>query len=181
MTTDIFAFYYDSEPVGLIVYSIPVRSFMLTNFYLTDEEREMFENMSGDERRLVSGNNISIISRVVTHPTFRGIGLASHMIRETIPMINKRLVIISSVMSNYVSFCEAAGMTHIVPKSSVKFTRFMEFFERNNIDKERIYFDNEYRKETIKSLKSNKQTFEEFLELLKNYIKKYFSSLDYRG
>jgi ABC-type lipoprotein export system ATPase subunit len=181
MTSHIFAFEYAGNIVGLIVYSVPVRTFMIDKFYLSPGEKRQFRKMTTNERRLVSGNNILIVARVVTHPTFRGIGLASHMLRTTIPLVNKRIVVLSSVMANYVNFCESAGMTHIVPKSVVKFDKLMSFFKSNDIDKERIYFDSVYRKNVITVIKNNKKLFSTFKKLLETYIKKYFSSLSGRG
>jgi ABC-type lipoprotein export system ATPase subunit len=181
MVSDIFAFTYHGHTVGLVVVSVPIRTMMLDKFYITPKELKLFNSLTVNERRLVSGSNVVIISRVVTHPTFRGIGLASNMLKSCIPLINKRVVVISSVMSNYVGFCESAGMTHIEPKSDLKFTKLTRFFEERKIDAQRIYYDTEYRRSVIEDIRSNKKLFGEFIGLLETYIKKYFSALDDRG
>jgi ABC-type ATPase with predicted acetyltransferase domain len=181
MITSMYNALFRGYPIGLIVYSIPIRTYMLGQFNMTPKERERYESLSVDEKRLLSGNNTAIVSRVVIHPTFRGIGLGAHLLRETLPRVNKRVIVLSSVMSNYIAFCESAGMTLIEPKSNLKFKRLTQFFDKHSIDKVRIYYDSDYRSSVMQTLKQDKKHFSEFIELISQYIKKYFSSLGDRG
>ena len=96
-------------------------------------------------------------------------------------MVNKRLIILSSVMSNYVAFCESAGMTYVKPKSNVKFNKLNAFYEKHNINSERLSYDPIYRREVIARIKKSGSLFEEFKELIALYIKRHFSSLGDRG
>jgi len=171
MITNTFTAVFKGYPVGLIVYSVPMRTYMLGSFPMSDDDRERYEELNVDEKRLVSGNNTVIISRVVIHPTFRGIGLGARLLRETLPLVDKKVVVLSSVMSNYVSFCEAAGMTQIAPKSSSKFKRLTKFYKAHDIDASRINHDGEYAKEVADKLRANKKSHVEFLDLVEQYTR----------
>ncbi len=181
MVLDIFGFYYKNNIIGLMISSVPIRTYMIDQFYLTEEERKIFSKLNTNERRLVSGNNTANICREVIHPMFRGIGLATHMFEKFIPLTNKRLVLASAAMFNYVKFQEAAGMTYIKPKNASKFEKLTKFFNNNNIDINRIYYDSNYRKSVINELINKKETFKEFLNLIELYTKRYFAGLGGRG
>ena len=50
------------------------------------------------------------IDRVIVHPKYRGIGLGSRLIRETLPMQGRGNVELTAVMALYSPFAERAGM-----------------------------------------------------------------------
>jgi ABC-type ATPase with predicted acetyltransferase domain len=182
MILDIVGFYYKENIVGLMVSSVPIRTYSLDRFFMSRKEKRMWNELNSNERRLVSGNNVSNICREVVHPMFRGIGLASYMFEKFIPQANKRLVIASAAMFNYVKFQESAGMTHIEPKSSTtKFDKLTKFFTANDIDVDKVYYDASYRNETINKLKSDKKAFGDFLTLIELYTKAYFGGLKHRA
>lgn len=171
MITNVFNAVFRGIPIGMIVYSVPMRTYMLGSFPMRDEERSRYDKLTVDEKRLLSGNNTVIISRVVIHPAFRGIGLGAHLLRETLPLVNKRVVVLSSVMSNYVSFCEAAGMTQI-EKSSTKFRRLTSFYRKYGIDSTQVNNSVEYRHETIDRIRGDKACLKEYIELVALYTKR---------
>jgi hypothetical protein len=51
------------------------------------------------------------ISRVIIHPKFRGIGLAQELVKQTMPLVNARIVECVAAMAKYNPFFEKAGMT----------------------------------------------------------------------
>lgn len=55
----------------------------------------------------------TIISRVIIHPKYRGIGLGSRLIRETLTLQGRKHVELIAVMAQYSPFAEKAGMTAI--------------------------------------------------------------------
>lgn len=180
MVLDILGYYYKDNIVGLMISNVPIRTYSLDRFYMTDEEKEIWSGLNSNERRLVSGNNTSNICREVIHPMFRGIGLASYMFEKFIPQARKRLVIASAAMFNYVKFQESAGMVQIFPKVS-KYEKLSAFFTKNEIDTGRIYHDSEYRLEVLDKLKSNSDVFNEFIKLIETYTKSYFVGLNNRS
>jgi hypothetical protein len=56
---------------------------------------------------------IARISRVVTHPKFRGIGLGAHLVRETLPKVGAKVVEVLAVMAKYNPFFEDACMLRV--------------------------------------------------------------------
>ncbi|MCW4050818.1 MAG: ABC transporter ATP-binding protein [Candidatus Bathyarchaeota archaeon] len=52
-----------------------------------------------------------LISRVIVHPKYRGIGLGSRLIAETLPLQGRSHVELIAVMAQYNPFAERAGMT----------------------------------------------------------------------
>lgn len=171
MVTNTFTALLNNYPVGMIVYSVPMRTYMLGSFLMSRRDRRRYDKLSTDEKRLLSGNNTLIVSRVVIHPTFRGIGLGAYLLRETLSMVDKKVIVLSSVMSNYVAFCEAAGMTQIQPKSSSKFKRLTKFYEKYDIDVDRVHHDMMYAKKVAKRLRSKRDSHAELLTLIEQYLK----------
>ena len=54
--------------------------------------------------------NIRCITRVIIEPRFRGIGLATRLVRETMPMLNVPIIESLAVMAQVNPFLERAGM-----------------------------------------------------------------------
>jgi ABC-type ATPase with predicted acetyltransferase domain len=62
------------------------------------------------------------ISRVVLHPKYRSIGLGTLLVKQTLPLIDRRYVETIAVMAKYNPFFEKAGMTKIaerIPHKSI--------------------------------------------------------------
>lgn len=53
------------------------------------------------------------LSRTIIHPKFRGAGLAVHMVRETLPMVGKKVVEVIATMPRYNPYLEKAGMIKV--------------------------------------------------------------------
>ncbi|HEV2293682.1 MAG TPA: GNAT family N-acetyltransferase [Tepidisphaeraceae bacterium] len=65
------------------------------------------------ERLRFNNAHLRTISRVVVHPQFRGLGLASALVRQLIAICPTRYVESSAVMARVHPFFEAAGMRRI--------------------------------------------------------------------
>ncbi|MEM1942246.1 MAG: ATP-binding cassette domain-containing protein [Candidatus Nitrosocaldus sp.] len=106
------------ETVGVIVYSMPAplcrgRSIALARVPSIDEVNRDFIT----------------ISRVVVLPRFRGIGLASMLVRHTMPLVGKRYVESIAVMGKYNPFFVKAGMKEIIYESDKKYVRVLKELE----------------------------------------------------
>ena len=63
---------------------------------------------------------LSIISRVVVHPKYRGIGLGAKLVKETLPKAGTPYVEMVAVMARYNPFAEKAGMQRIAEQPPAK-------------------------------------------------------------
>lgn len=59
--------------------------------------------------------NLRVVRRVLIHPQFRGIGLATGLIRETLATSPTRYTEALAVMGNLLPMFERAGMTRLTP------------------------------------------------------------------
>ena len=96
-----FKLTYKGETIGIIVYTLTFRALHFRN-QLFPEYKNNIEKVNSDILR---------ISRVIIHPKFRGIGLAQELIKQTLPLVNARIVECVAAMAKYNPFFEKAGMT----------------------------------------------------------------------
>jgi ABC-type lipoprotein export system ATPase subunit/GNAT superfamily N-acetyltransferase len=96
-----FKLVHGSEVIGVIVYTLSFRALRYRN-QIFPEYKNNLQKVNAEIQR---------ISRVIVHPKYRGIGLASELVRQTLPLVNSRLVETVAAMAKYNPFFEKAGMT----------------------------------------------------------------------
>jgi ABC-type ATPase with predicted acetyltransferase domain len=118
-----FKLTYKGETIGIIVYTLTFRALHFRN-QLFPEYKNNIEKVNSDILR---------ISRVIIHPKFRGIGLAQELVRQTLPLVNARIVECVAAMAKYNPFFEKAGMT-LAGKMELQpdQKKLLEFIERAN-------------------------------------------------
>lgn len=94
------------QAVGVIVYSMPSPRLELRNL-ATDN---YFVGFDKSTKLALINRNIRCISRVIIEPRFRGLGLASRLVRETMPKVNVPIIEAMAVMGLINPFFEKAGM-----------------------------------------------------------------------
>jgi hypothetical protein len=94
------------EPVGVIVYSMPTPGAQLRNVATNG----FFASFDRKTQLALINKNIRCISRVIIEPRFRGLGLASRLVRETMPLLNVPIIEALAVMGAVNPFLEKAGM-----------------------------------------------------------------------
>jgi GNAT superfamily N-acetyltransferase len=95
------------KTVGVIVYTMPAPSLELRN----KATGGFFTGLGGRANQLqIVNENIRCISRVIIEPRYRGLGLASRLVRETMPMLNMPVIEAMAVMGAVNPFFEKAGM-----------------------------------------------------------------------
>jgi len=105
----IFALKHRNQKVGVIVYSYPPP--------VCFGRRQAL----GRVAPLTELNKDFVwISRVVLHPKYRTIGLGTLLVKETLPLIDRRYVETIAVMAKYNPFFEKAGMTKIAERKPHK-------------------------------------------------------------
>ena len=130
---DCFKLLFNGELIGVIVYS---RSYLnLKPRNMVFGKRYVFTPGDLHTANLIN-EEIARISRVVVHPKFRGIGLGSYLVKETMPKVDVKVIEALAVMARYNPFFEKAGMARVdyrIDRRS-KEKEVRSFLESNNFD-----------------------------------------------
>jgi hypothetical protein len=110
--------------VGVIVYSTATPELELRNV-ATDNFFTGFD--VGTKLALINGN-IRRITRLIIDPRFRGLGLASSLVRQTMPEMNVPIIEAVAVMGLINPFFEKAGMKAYAAKTPTHTVRLIEAF-----------------------------------------------------
>ena len=117
--------------VGIIVYSMPSPNLALRNV-ATDGLFAQFGDRKG-QLQLVN-ENIRCISRVIIDPRYRGLSLASYLVRETLARLDVPIVEALAVMGQVNPFFEKAGMKKFTAKLSMHCAKLSEALGMVGID-----------------------------------------------
>lgn len=109
-------------PVGIIIYSNAPVVLELRNI----ATNHVFADLDRNTQLGLINANIRRISRVVIEPRFRGLGLASRLVRETMPLVNVPIVEALAVMGWVNPFFERAGMKAYKAQPSAASVQFVE-------------------------------------------------------
>jgi GNAT superfamily N-acetyltransferase len=109
-------------PVGVIVYSNAPAVLNLRNI----ATNHIFAGLDRSTQLELINANIRRISRVIVEPRFRGLGLASRLVRETMPLVNVPIIEAVAVMGWINPFFERAGMKAYKAKPSAASVQFIE-------------------------------------------------------
>ena len=109
-------------PVGVIVYSNAPVVLELRNI----ATGHVFAGLDRSMQLELINANIRRISRVIIEPRFRGLGLASRLVRDTMPLVNVPIVEALAVMGWVNPFFERAGMKAYRPQPSEAGVQFIE-------------------------------------------------------
>jgi hypothetical protein len=114
-----------TKPAGAIVYAMPTprveQRRVATGGIFADLDRQT-------ELALIN-RNIRCIARVVIEPRFRGIGLATRLVRETMPQMNVPIIEALGVMPQVNPFLERAGMRPLAHSGAPHKPRHVELIE----------------------------------------------------
>ena len=109
-------------PVGVIVYSNAPAVLELRNI----ATNHVFAGLDRSTQLELFNANIRRISRVIIEPRFRNLGLASRLVRQTMPLVNVPIVEAVAVMGWINPFLERAGMKAYAAKPSAASVQFIE-------------------------------------------------------
>jgi hypothetical protein len=98
----------------------------------------LFAGFDRKTRLSLINKNIRCISRVIIEPRFRGLGLASRMVRETMPQMNVPIIEAMAVMGIVNPFFEKAGMKAFAAKMPVRCIQLIEAFSAVGIEEEEL-------------------------------------------
>lgn len=125
---------FSTTVVGVIVYTMPSPGVELRKMATGD----FFAGYDRVTHLALINNNIRCIGRVIIEPRFRGLGLASRLVRETMPQMNVPIIEALAVMGLVNPFFEKAGMTAYAGKMPVRCVQLMEAFSAVGIEKQEL-------------------------------------------
>ena len=123
-----------TKAVGVIVYALPVPGLELRNV-ATDN---FFVGFDRSTQLALINKNIRCISRVVIEPRFRGLGLASRLVRQTMPKMNVPIIEAMAVMGLVNPFFEKAGMRAYTAKLPARCVQLTEAFSMVGIEESEL-------------------------------------------
>jgi len=122
------------KPVGAIVYTMPVPCVELRNVATHD----VFKGLDRQTQLAMLNRNVRCVSRVVIEPRFRGIGLASRLVRETMPQMNVPIVEAVGIMPLVNPFLEKAGMRAFAPRLRLEHIELVEALSIAGIEEDEL-------------------------------------------
>jgi hypothetical protein len=165
--------YLNASIIGVIVYSMPNPNLELRNI-ATDN---FFTGLVRKTQLALINKSIRRISRLVIDPRFRGLGLATRLVHETMPLVNVPIIEASAVMSTVNPFFEKAGMTAYTSSQKTSSIRLKEALNIIGID-ESLFIDPLTVHQKIEFLTLKKRNFieREFHIFLKSFGNKRYTS-----
>jgi len=146
-----------NETIGVIVYKMPVPALELRNVatggILTGFDRTTQLN--------IVNKNIRCISRVILDPRFRGLGLASWLVSQTMPKVNIPIVESLAVMGKVNPFFEKAGMKKYSANTPARCLQMKEAFSIVSIEEDMLVNPSIVHKK-IESLTIERKAFIEY-------------------
>jgi hypothetical protein len=149
-----FANQLGTDTVGVIVYKMPSPGLELRNV-ATGNIFSGFDRATG---LALVNKTTRCISRVIIEPRFRGLGLASTLVRETMPRMNVPIVEAMAVMGLVNPFFEKAGMKAYRAKPSTRCVQLIEAFSMIGIEEAELVWPRKVQRK-INSLESSKAEF----------------------
>ncbi len=154
------------DTVGVIVYRMPTAGLELRNIATAG----LFAGLDRSTHLALVNKNIRTISRVIIDPRLRGLGLATRLVRKTMPRMNVPIIEAMAVMGMVNPFFEKAGMKVFTGKLPARCTRLIEALSMVGIDQHEL-IDPQTMQRKIEHLSVYKA---EFIELeIKRFLQSY--------
>jgi len=122
------------ETIGVIVYTMPSPRLELRNVATSN----LFTGFDRSTQLALINKNICCIGRVIIEPRFRSLGLASRLVRETMPQLKVPIIEAMAVMGMVNPFFEKAGMKAHTAKISARCAQLIEAFSVVGIEKKEL-------------------------------------------
>ncbi len=116
--------------IAVIVYTMPTPAMELRNVACG----RLFNGLDRKTRITLINDNICCIGRVIIEPRYRGLGLASRLVSETMKLMNVPIIEAAAVMGHVNPFFEKAGMTAYKPTESPATKQLIEAFSLIGIE-----------------------------------------------
>ena len=123
-----------SGPVGVIVYCAPNPRVELRTV-ATDGA---FAELDKQTQLALINRNIRCIARLIIEPRLRGIGLATRLVRETMPQMEVPIIEALGVMPQVNPFLERAGMQPFAPRTPLAHVQLVEALSTVGIEADQL-------------------------------------------
>ena len=121
---------FGPQPAGAIVYCMPNPRVEMRRIATSG----LFAGLDRPTELALLNRNVRCIARLAIEPPFRGIGLATRLVRETLDRVEVPLVEALAVCGAVHPFFERAGMQPFAPRASVEHATLLEAFSAVGID-----------------------------------------------
>ncbi len=121
---------FGTRPAGAIVYCMPNPRVEMRRVATAG----LFAGLDRQTELALLNRNVRCIARLAIEPPFRGIGLATRLVRETLGRVEVPLVEALAVCSAVHPFFERAGMQPFAPRASVEHATLLEALSVVGID-----------------------------------------------
>ena len=157
---------FGTKTIGVIVYTMPSPGLELRNIATGN----FFAGLDRSTQLALVNKNIRCISRVIIEPRFRSLGLASRLVRETMPKMNVPIIEAMAVMGLVNPFFERAEMTAYTAEMPARCVQLTEAFSMVGIEKEQL-IDPKKVQRKLEQLQPSKAEFIEFQ--IQNFLQSY--------
>lgn len=123
-----FKMLHNNDLIGVVCYSYPPLALKGRNTY-TDR----YKNSTSEIAKLIN-KELKIVSRIVIHPKYRGIGLATDLLKETMPLTNQKYIELLAVMGRFNPFAEKSGMIKVEYEESNKYKKIQNYLIQHGFD-----------------------------------------------
>ncbi len=113
---------FGTQPAGVIVYGMPNPRVALRRVATNG----LFAGLDRQTELALINRNVRCIARVIIEPRFRGIGLATRLVRETLARMETPIIEALAVCGAVNPFLERAGMTAFAPRSDAYHAELIE-------------------------------------------------------
>ncbi len=155
-----------TDTAGVIVYKMPSPALELRNAATGN----MFSGFDRATGLALVNKTIRCISRVVIEPRFRGLGLASTLVRETMPRMNVPIIEALAVMGLVNPFFEKAGMKAYQAKPAARCAQLIEAFSMVGLEDAELVWPQKVQRK-IEQLLPSKAEFIE--QQIKTFLQSY--------
>ncbi len=171
---NIYKLTYKDNTIGVIVVTYPHLALKGRNIFNNNKYSKMTK-----ENCTKINEEYECISRVVLHPSYRGIGLAYYFLKEYFKLSECKYIETLAVMSKYSPFFDKAGMTHIATEDDkVRLSRVKQLENygfNTDLISSATYNEQIYNSLTDEQKKEVKLIIKNILNRYKGAISKIFS------
>ncbi|MHC4664622.1 MAG: hypothetical protein ACYS9T_01530 [Planctomycetota bacterium] len=145
---------FGTKTIGVVTYRMPSPEVELRRMALGG----VFTGLDTATQVALVNKNIRCIGRVIIEPRFRGLGLASRLVRETMPKMNVPVIEAMAVMGLVNPFLERAGMTAYTAKIPVRCVQLLEALSLVGIE-QKLLINPKKVQQRLDKLKGNEADF----------------------